>query len=497
MREYETNELKELNLCHHCVKEPYLSGEIKRTDKSRECAYCNQIAPSFTLGELADRINSVFDQHFVRTSNEPSTLEWIAIKDKESPYEWEREGEPVVYAIMNAARIPELAAEDIQRILEDKHSDFEAMTMSEETEFADGSSYEEKGTDIQAWWVEWGTFEKSLKTEARFFSSEAARILTSVFAGIDSMQTDDGRPMVIDAGPGTQYPSFFRARVFQSPDLLIRAICRPDLELGGPPPKLASAGRMNARGISVFYGANRADVAVAEVRPPVGSNVVVACFEIVRPLRLLDLTALRQVTVRGSLFDPKFSAELERAMFLQTLSHEIVKPVMPDDEASDYLSTQAVADFLAAGVVTKVDGILFPSVQAESEGLNVVLFHKAAKVASLDIPKGTKIEASNGHQDEYGWEAYYTVWEELPPTKPPVDNQPKELAFQNAEIRVRRLLDSMDADSREAALQIDTAKIDVHKVQKVQFKTEPLNVARHRMEPRLTTLPDLPQDLPF
>jgi len=49
---------------------------------------------------------------------------------------------------------------------------------------------------------------------------------------------------------------------------------------------------MNARGVSVFYGAIDPRVALAEVRPPVGSRVAVARFEIIRPLRLLDLNAL-------------------------------------------------------------------------------------------------------------------------------------------------------------------------------------------------------------
>jgi len=483
---YNVSELKQMSLCHQCVKEPYLSREIKTTGENHECAYCNEVAPGFTLDELAELINRVFDQHYVRTSDQPHDWQWSAIRDKESSYEWERDGEPVVYAIMNAAKIPELAAQDVQQILEEKHSDFEAMTMSEETEFASGSSYEEKGTDIQAWWELWNTFEKSLKVEARFFSDGAAKTLTSVFAGIDSMHSDDGQPMVVDAGPGTNYESFFRARCFQSDDELKKALLRPDLELGGPSSRKAKAGRMNAHGISVFYGSNRADVAIAEVRPPVGCKVAVARFEVIRPLRLLDLTALRKVTVAGSLFDPKFSAELERAMFLRTLSHEIVSPVMPDDEAFDYLPTQAVADFLAAGSVSKLDGILFPSVQAENQALNVALFHNAARVASLDIPDGTKIDVSDGHYNEEGHETYYTVWENLPPKKAPVDGAHKDMTFQDAVLSSGKLLNIMDGDSREAALRIDTAKIDVHHVQNVQFNTKAFDVTRHRMESRET-----------
>jgi hypothetical protein len=52
---------------------------------------------------------------------------------------------------------------------------------------------------------------------------------------------------------------------------------------------------MSAAGVSVFYGATDRDVALVEVRPPVGSKVLIGCFEVIRPLRLLDLPALNEL----------------------------------------------------------------------------------------------------------------------------------------------------------------------------------------------------------
>ena len=179
-----------------------------------------------------------------------------------------------------------------------------------------------------------------MKKEARFFSRTAAAHLASVFGDIDKLRTRDARPLVVDAGPQFALNHLYRARVFQADEKLEEALCRPELHLGSPPARLASAGRMNARGISVFYGATAAGVAIAEVRPPVGSKVAVAKFVIIRPLRLLDLTALEKVHDRGSIFDPSLKNRLERAAFLQSLGLRITRPVMPDDEAFDYLATQ-------------------------------------------------------------------------------------------------------------------------------------------------------------
>jgi hypothetical protein len=104
---------------------------------------------------------------------------------------------------------------------------------------------------------------------------------------------------------------------------------------------------MNARGISVFYGATSADTAVAEVRPPVGSHVVVGQFTISRPLRLLDLNALAEIVpgkVR-SYFDPTTTDVVARHDFLRSLCNQLVMPVMPEFEDDGYLITQLVADF--------------------------------------------------------------------------------------------------------------------------------------------------------
>jgi RES domain len=407
------------------------------------------------------------------------------LSDKESDYEWERDGEPVTYAIMNAADIPEAAAKDIQKILEDQYADFDAAAIGEETEFSPESYYEEKGASDAAWQEEWQDFECSLKTEARFFSRTAAKHLASVFNGIDTMQTRDGRPLVLEAGPGTALSAVYRARVFQSDERLQAALCRPDQQLGSPPSVLASAGRMNARGISVFYGANDPKVALAEVRPPVGSQVAVARFEIIRPIRLLDLTALSTVSSGGSIFDPELAGRLERAIFLRSLSQRITRPVMPDDEVFEYLPTQAVADFLATEASVPVDGIIFPSVQVAGSALNIVLFHKAARVEKLDIPAGADITAGVGRMDEEGWQVEYSVIEEVPPKKDE-DQTPSVRKDWSLGLEPFGAMpwEPLDNDLRDATLRIVVDSVKVHRVRGVQFDTDEHDVERHRWEKR-------------
>ncbi len=472
----DTDELCAKNLCHHCVRESYLSAEIKSEGKKRKCSYCGQTAKSYLIEDIAERIDIAFEQHYVQTANEPSAWQYSLMSDKESDYDWDRDGEPVQYAIMNSADMPEDAAHDIQIILEDRHGDFDALAAGEETPFLSDSYYEEKGVSDTAWHEEWRNFEKSIKTEARFFSNTALKYLESVFENIREMDTKDGRPIIVNAGPDTDMPALFRARVFQSDDKLKTALMRPDLHLGSPPSPFAKAGRMNAHGISVFYGANNPDVALAEVRPPVGSQVAVARFEITRSLNLLDLTALDFVTVKGSIFDPDFIHRLERAAFLNKLCEKITRPVMPDDEAFEYLATQAIADFLSTEPDPQMDGIIFPSAQVAATSLNVVLFHKASKVEKLNLPEGTELHAELWQMYEDGPEPEYSVTEEVPPKK---DENIKE---EGEEWPLDLEWPLSDSEFDEPTLKIDTDNIWVHIINSVKFSSSDFQVKRHRWE---------------
>jgi hypothetical protein len=321
-------------------------------------------------------------------------------------------------------------------------------------------------------------FEKALKSEARFFSRVAAALLSRIFKDIAGLKGRPRHPLVVQAGPDRRMNHLFRARVFQADDKLEEALCRPDLHLGSPPARLANAGRMNARGISVFYGATKSSAALAEVRPPVGSKVALAKFSIIRPLRLLDLTALDSVRDGGSIFDPTLKERLERVAFLQSLGARMTRSVMPDDEAFDYLPTQAIADFLATENEPSFDGIIFSSAQSKG-GRNVVLFQKAARVAELKFPQGTKISADSGFETVDGSETDYSVTE----TTPMAAEAPKEAPHDLDSVFAFGGLQVFDDfDARDITLKVDPASVEVHHIEWVRVYSSQFSVTRHRYE---------------
>ena len=154
------DDLKKKNLCHHCIGEKYLGDEVRRKGRRGLCAYCDRSARSYKIEDIAERVEKAFEQHFVRTSDQPHSWQQSLLSDRESNYDWERDGEQVVWAIVNAADIPEQAAHDIQMILDDAHGDFDTAAMGEETEFCSESHSEasqrfseENALNRRNWWL--------------------------------------------------------------------------------------------------------------------------------------------------------------------------------------------------------------------------------------------------------------------------------------------------------------------------------------------------------
>ena len=329
MTETEENEteIEQRRLCADCISESFLKAEVAKNGKDGTCHYCGEDGKTTSIGQIADEIETAFEHHYQRTTTEPSSMEYTMMK--EGYYDWEREGEPVVYAIGEAAEIDEQPAEDIRHVLEDRNWHMEMAQMGEEGPFDEEAHYTAKEVDDIEYRENWLYFENSLKTEARFLNGTAKAMLDNVFEELADHSDPDGNPIIVDAGPETEITSLYRARVFQSGAGLDEALKRPDLHIGPPPTALARAGRMNAHGISVFYGATDTKVAIGEVRPPVGSRVMVGQFKLLRKVRLLDVSALQSVYVEGSIFDPAYIGRLERAKFLERLSDRITRPVMP------------------------------------------------------------------------------------------------------------------------------------------------------------------------
>ena len=458
--------IEEKLICSECTNEVFLRAEIQQRGERGICSYCGVTRETVNMDDLADYFDGAFERHFYRTSTQPNDYEYMLLKDRESSFEFERHGNPVLHVIQEIGEVSEELADDLLSILGERHGDYENDKMGEESEFDSDSHYAERKISIAELHSQWMTFQRSVQSESRFFNNTALEFLDSMFSELQNDGTRDGKEAIVDGGPGTLFASLYRARVFQSEPAVESALKRPDRELSAPPFRFAKAGRMNAHGVSLFYGATDRLVAIAEVRPPVGSRALTGEFQLLRPIKLLDLEALRSIYVDGSYFDPRYESSLQRAKFLGFMSQEMAKPVMPEDESFSYLPTQVIADYLANSRFG-LDGIIYPSVQGKEGGRNVALFHAAARAKDFEFPEGTDISASSTLDPDY--DTSYVVFVSTPAASRKV-TKPHGQAVN----RLRQM-----EDLRQPTLELLAESVKVHHVKGIEFACEDYDVRRH------------------
>lgn len=155
-------------LCAECIAEDYLSDEVRRDGTPAMCSYCETRGQTISLEDLASRLETAFAEHYIRTSRFPEWWQERLQADKESDYEWNRSGTPVLDVIEMAACIPRDAAQDVLDILSNRHALWGKDSIGEEAEFDGESYYEELPMSSDSWREAWNEFERALKCQTRF-----------------------------------------------------------------------------------------------------------------------------------------------------------------------------------------------------------------------------------------------------------------------------------------------------------------------------------------
>lgn len=398
-------------VCFHCISDTYLQRSLP-THQGR-CSYCSGKGEVTSVDLVAKECDRVLDIHFETTHHSDAVMLYGRnpagknLRDTlANMYFVESVPDGVTYLFQAPAEKIDQLLDDVAQAIESlwcADQQYPKHSSPHDTEHPHFRLRSDMGGMINRDWLK---MHDSLQHKARFLNPGAMKLLSRVFDGISEEMTSDGQPVVVQAGPGFPLNRLYRARVFQSEQPLIDALEHPARLLGTPAKGTGPAGRMNARGQPAFYGATSEEVAIAEVRPPVGAWVATAVFEIMRPVKLLDFRLLARVQLQQghSLFDGASIEKAQRRDFLRTLVDQLTLPVMPDVQERDYLVTQVIADFLATKEDDPLDGIIYPSIQAsqgdQAHEYNVVLFSDASQVKGAGgLPLGSvslKAEEEDG-----------------------------------------------------------------------------------------------------
>ena len=350
-------------VCHACIGDKALAQQVEEAGTYARCSYCHAAGMAITLKELSDRIRQVLEEHFGPT---PILLESEDIELETGVYP--EDTETVINSI---AKLDYSIAREVREFLFNRFAESADASKGDENPYNSDMLYKEREGDPSGYRLAWWEFRDEIQSKARYFGTKAADRLDEIFADLNSPITFWGGPMIREINPGDSDSFFWRARAGYSHSELKKILGSLVQEIGPPPSNKAKAGRMNAEGIPVFYGALDEQTCVAEIRPPVGSYVVLGKFELLARVRILDLTALSTAASEISHFDSNYTEVRSRKKFLEEWVQEISRPVIPQEAAREYLASQVVADYLANRFEPRLDGMIFNSSQTGGAGRNL------------------------------------------------------------------------------------------------------------------------------
>lgn len=353
-------------ICLTCLIDEHLRTLEQPRSQVAECCVCEAAAvPTIRVGDLAEIVDTALRKYFTwgaevqKFRDDNDDIGWSARRGYEMSD---------LFSVVLPRNFP--IPNTLQRAIGDRDED---RRDGGEPFWSDDMRYQGLRPTLEEERKEWDLVAEELKHERRFFSQRAAEFFGWLFEGIDDFYSLEGS-VVRDIVPGTL---LCRARRCDSWQALRGIAGDPAQELGPPPAAFAKAGRMNAAGVPVFYGALERDTSIAEMRAPLGGQLAVAQFSLTRNARVLDFRRLAKAQRRSppSVFRPDYERLIARHRFTVVIHQLIRTPIVPEHEA-EYLITQAMAEYLAHVRQPRFDGVVFGSAQEDS-GSNVVLFEPA------------------------------------------------------------------------------------------------------------------------
>lgn len=334
-------------LCLDCVVDDSLRALLVEDATAVRCSYCERDGLGAGIREVAELVDKPLRAYAAQAG-----YEMFFPEDSDGPG-FEQRGDQLEFFLQEELGTSDTVARDLASELVDL--DPADPRDGEEPFYDRDANYERRAADSLQFRSLWNSFAQRIKHERRFFDTDARGLLSKILG-----EERDALP-TIAVGPRTPLDTIWRARRVRNEQQREQILRQPEKELGPPPPEFAKPQRMNPAGIPVFYGAFSEATAVAELRPDVGSEVVIAQFALDAPLLLLDLPLMASQP-SGSIFHPDYQTRANRTAFLKSFHLLIARPIGRDDELIDYIPTQAVAEYVAS--VLHLDGILYASAQA-------------------------------------------------------------------------------------------------------------------------------------
>jgi hypothetical protein len=370
-----------LGVCPGCIDDEGLQRYVADHAQIESCDFCGEPGPQgLNLGALFDYMGNRIDTEWDRAIEELYYGEGDEI--------WESGGATVYDSSELLWELDEPLGNDELReafvaAFEDDRISRHAFRLAHHERLAYG----------------WETFARYVRQECRFLFLRTGRGPQDDEELIPPGELLDELGMALENGDliRTLQPGrpLFRARQHAPEETLATPA-----ELGSPPRDRAGANRMSPPGISMFYGSEDSDTALAELRLEASPRLAtVGTWTTARPLRFLDLVDVDVPT----LFDLTGQSQRPWRLFLKGFADDVSLPANPAGAAVDYVPTQVFTEYVrhVLGGSEPVRGIRYRSAMRPG-GVSWVHF----------------VDADGCTEAASGWESGLAHWLGLEATSP-------------------------------------------------------------------------------
>lgn len=324
-----------MNCCINCFKDEHLRNTIIKNDIKGNCDFCaSKDIPIIDISvpnDISDMIVSLVQAYTVSDMSEAKLLK-ESLRD-----DWDifNSGAEMIQTLVKALCIGIIDKDD--KLFSEKV----VIPQKYDDDF------------LQSYGVvrglTWNQFSEYIKYENRFHNDKFnPEILASFLSIALKIYKKD--------------ESFFRARIAKD------KVGYSAEYMGQPPRGKRAAGRVNPEEIAVLYLSGDPKTVLYETRATVYDYVSIGEFKAIRDLRLIDLSAIAQISPFLYAEDiEKFA--VNRKVF-QEMSQEIAKPMRRNDSSLEYLPTQFISEFVKS---QGYDGVGFEST-INKGGYNYALF---------------------------------------------------------------------------------------------------------------------------
>lgn len=341
------------NVCRLCIDDPALADYVAR-DPISTCDFCG------STNKLGMAVGDLF-----RYMNECLKAEW---DDPINMVAWERGFVPSPSGLFDSDDLLSMVDEPL--LHEDLRQEF---IIAFDRMWCQQNPYRLEHSKVLI--HSWLEFAEVVRTNRRFLTPldttahdpmddellPTGKVLGAVG---DAIQRSDQRVLKRSADL-----RITRARVHESSEILDTA-----QTLGSPPSSRAKHNRMSGEGISMFYGAEDADTAIAEIRSNSNQVVTVGSWTPTCELVYLDLLAAQPIP---SIFDADERSYRTELRFLIGFADDLARPIDVEDRGLEYIPTQIVTEYIRDHLKTsdghQIDAIRYGSALDE-QGVCWVVF---------------------------------------------------------------------------------------------------------------------------